>query len=58
MRIRRKPWARPELAECPFCIDHPEELLGTLAAELCPKTAASSGTGMWQRRIYGTESSP
>lgn len=24
MRIRRKPWARPELAECPFCIDDPE----------------------------------
>ena len=28
MRIRRKPWARPELAECPFCIDHPEEFIG------------------------------
>lgn len=28
MRIRRKPWARPELAACPFCIDQPEELIG------------------------------
>lgn len=25
MRMRRKPWARPELAECPFCIDKPTE---------------------------------
>lgn len=24
MRIRRKPWARPELEACPFCIDSPE----------------------------------
>lgn len=23
MRIRRKPWAQPELAACPFCIDAP-----------------------------------
>lgn len=23
MRIRRKPWARPELAECPFCVKNP-----------------------------------
>ena len=28
MRIRRKPWARPELAACPFCIDNPEENIG------------------------------
>lgn len=28
MRIRRKPWARPELAECPFFIDTPEEMPG------------------------------
>lgn len=28
MRIRRKPWARPELAASPFCIDKPEELRG------------------------------
>lgn len=28
MRIRRKPWARPELAACPFCIDEPEKQLG------------------------------
>ena len=28
MRIRRKPWARPELAECPFCIDEPETMMG------------------------------
>ena len=25
MRLRRKPWARPELAACPFFIDRPEE---------------------------------
>ena len=25
MRLRRKPWARPELAACPFFLDHPEE---------------------------------
>ena len=25
MRIRRKPWARPELAACPFCINDPEK---------------------------------
>ena len=28
MRIRRKPWARPELAACPFCIDDPENHIG------------------------------
>ena len=28
MRIRRKPWARPELAACPFYIDEPEKLRG------------------------------
>ena len=28
MRLRRKPWARPELAECPFCIDEPENHIG------------------------------
>lgn len=28
MRIRRKPWARPELAACPFNIDEPKEFLG------------------------------
>lgn len=28
MRIRRKPWARPELEACPFCIDNPEEWKG------------------------------
>lgn len=25
MRIRRKPWVRPELEECPFCIKNPTE---------------------------------
>lgn len=25
MRLRRKPWARPELAACPFFVDYPEE---------------------------------
>ena len=28
MRIRRKPWARPELAECPFFIDEPDTMPG------------------------------
>lgn len=28
MRIRRKPWARPELAACPFCIDDPQSMRG------------------------------
>lgn len=28
MRMRRKKWARPELSECPFYIDKPEELKG------------------------------
>lgn len=28
MRIRRKPWARPELAACPFHIDQPNKYLG------------------------------
>ncbi len=28
MRIRRKPWARPELAEWKNCIDEPKELRG------------------------------
>lgn len=31
MRIRRKPWARPELLACPFCVDAPEELRGRWA---------------------------
>lgn len=26
MRMRRKPWARPELTACPFFIDEPEKL--------------------------------
>ena len=36
MRIRRKPWARPELAACPFCIDDPENHIGHWQ-ELFPK---------------------
>lgn len=28
MRMRRKPWARPELAACSFFIDEPKELKG------------------------------
>ena len=36
MRIRRKPWARPELAACPFCIDDPENHIGHWR-ELFPK---------------------
>ena len=28
MRMRRKPWARPELAACPFFMDSPTELAG------------------------------
>ncbi len=28
MRMRRKPWARPELAACPFFVDRPEEWKG------------------------------
>lgn len=28
MRIRRKPWARPEIAACPFCIQNPTEFKG------------------------------
>lgn len=28
MRIRRKPWARPELAACPFFIDEPQIMRG------------------------------
>ncbi len=28
MRMRRKPWARPELAACPFSIDNPPEHKG------------------------------
>lgn len=28
MRVRRKPWARPELAACPFYIDRPAGLRG------------------------------
>lgn len=33
MRLRRKPWARPELAACPFFVDHPEELIGRWAGQ-------------------------
>jgi len=28
LRIRRKPWAEPELKACPFCIQNPEEYKG------------------------------
>lgn len=28
MRIRRKPWARPELEACPFCVQNPCEQIG------------------------------
>ena len=31
MRMRRKPWARPELAACPFFIDQPAQLRGRWA---------------------------
>ena len=31
MRMRRKPWARPELAACPFFIDEPASLRGKWA---------------------------
>ena len=33
MRLRRKPWARPELAACPFFVDTPRELLGRWHAQ-------------------------
>lgn len=33
MRIRRKPWARPELAACPFCVDNPAENKGNWAEQ-------------------------
>ena len=36
MRIRRKPWARPELAACPFNIDNPNEHIGHWA-DVFPK---------------------
>ncbi len=32
MRIRKKPWARPELAACPFFISEPEALRGSWQA--------------------------
>ncbi len=32
MRLRRKPWARPELAACPFFVDEPAALRGRWAA--------------------------
>ena len=38
MRIRRKPWARPELAACPFFVDTPPELRDRWA-EAFPRTA-------------------
>jgi tRNA (guanine-N7-)-methyltransferase len=28
LRIRRKPWAEPELKACPFCIQEPDQLKG------------------------------
>lgn len=28
MRIRKKPWAEPELKACPFCIQNPDEYKG------------------------------
>ncbi len=28
MRLRRKPWARPELAACPFFVDDPQQIRG------------------------------
>lgn len=31
MRMRRKPWARPELEACPFSVDHPTEWRGEWA---------------------------
>lgn len=31
MRLRRKPWARPELDACPFVIDRPQALRGRWA---------------------------
>ncbi|MDP4120482.1 MAG: tRNA (guanosine(46)-N7)-methyltransferase TrmB [Bacillota bacterium] len=38
MRMRRKPWARPELAECPFFIDTPIENRGKWADAFQNKT--------------------
>lgn len=32
MRLRRKPWARPELAACPFFVDDPQALRDRWAA--------------------------
>ena len=28
MRMRRKPWARPELAQCKYFIDNPKDVKG------------------------------
>ena len=33
MRLRRKPWARPELAACPFFVDAPQEVRGSWASQ-------------------------
>ncbi len=38
MRLRRKPWARPELAACPFFVDDPPSLRGRWAAAF-PRSA-------------------
>ena len=34
MRIRCKPWAKPELEACGFCINEPETLKGNGAVNL------------------------
>jgi len=38
MRLRRKPWARPELAACPFFVDDPQGARGRWAS-LFPRRA-------------------
>ena len=56
MRMRRKKWARPELAVCPFYIEHAEEYKGngTLFSEMIslstPNSAAERAASSFRLR--------
>ena len=49
MRMRRKPWVRPELAECDFFVDSPNENKGKWHETFSKKQPIHMELRMWQR---------
>ena len=51
MRIRHKPWAKPELEACPFYISEPKLNRGHWNT-IFPEETAAAGIGLRKGRLY------